>query len=331
LFANAAEILRVFEEEDGIPSLLGRIFRPLRGLNQTDTGTAPLTAQAEDLQDRSGQFAAAVRDYLDSLSFEPNEAEQIKRRYDFYEEIRRKYGDDLAAVRDTFEKLQAKLQWLKDLEYNDAQLRLQLEETEKELCVHAGKLTAARRKTAEGLKAVIERELKDLGITRVSFEARVAQEEFHKEGRDRVAFYISPNVGEDLKPLAQIVSSGEAARVMLALKRALVKVDPVPVLIFDEIDAQIGGRLGSVTGQKLKSLSENRQVLLITHLPQIAAFADKHFKVVKDVRDGRTLTQAVVLDRKERVDELAHMMSGDKKGPTALRHATEMLAEAGQA
>src|SRR3989338_7269974 len=103
-------------------------------------------------------------------------------------------------------------------------------------------------------------------------------------------FYISPNAGEDLKPLAEIVSSGEAARLMLALKKALIRVDPIPVLIFDEIDAQIGGLLGTITGKKLKELSSNRQVILITHLPQIASFADKHFKVVKKVVQGKTLT-----------------------------------------
>ncbi|MCK4262082.1 DNA repair protein RecN, partial [bacterium] len=134
--------------------------------------------------------------------------------------------------------------------------------------------------------------------------------------------------GEDLKPLQEIISSGEASRVMLALKKALTKVDPIPVLIFDEIDAQIGGRLGTVTGRKLKELSQDRQVILITHLPQIASFGDYHFKVSKKVRDNRTVVELGCLNGDGRVEELAKMMSGEKETQTAVKHAREMLAGA---
>jgi len=167
-----------------------------------------------------------------------------------------------------------------------------------------------------------------LGIAHVKFEARLDPVEFHAGGQDQVTFYISPNAGEDLKPLSEIVSSGEAARVMLALKKALIKVDPIPVLIFDEIDAQIGGRLGSVTGQKLKEISRNRQVILITHLPQIASFADAHFQVTKTVKDGRALTFVDALDKERRIKELAQMMSGKDESRIAVQHAKDMLAKA---
>ncbi|MCK5081919.1 MAG: DNA repair protein RecN, partial [Candidatus Omnitrophica bacterium] len=187
-----------------------------------------------------------------------------------------------------------------------------------------------RQKAAGTLKQTIEKELSELGIAKVKFEARVERDEFGVDGQDAVTFFISPNAGEDLKPLAQIVSSGEAARVMLALKKALIKVDPIPVLIFDEIDAQIGGRLGAVTGKKLREISGNRQVILITHLPQIASFADSHFKVVKAVKDGRAVTGVEVLDKEQRVDEIAKMMSGEKTSRISVEHAHDMLAKAGQ-
>ena len=156
----------------------------------------------------------------------------------------------------------------------------------------------------------------------------MALTDFHAAGQDHVVFYISPNAGEDLKPLSEIVSSGEAARLMLALKKALIKVDSVPVLIFDEIDAQIGGRLGTITGKKLKELSRTRQVILITHLPQIASFADTHFKVVKKVTAGRTITTVNPLNKEERVKELAEMMSGKSQSDIALSHAETLLADA---
>ncbi|HNX91426.1 MAG TPA: DNA repair protein RecN, partial [Candidatus Omnitrophota bacterium] len=179
------------------------------------------------------------------------------------------------------------------------------------------------------LKGTIEKELKELGIEHVQFECRIEKADLDENGQDRVVFYISPNAGEELKPLAEIVSSGEASRLMLALKKALTKVDPIPVLIFDEIDAQIGGRLGTVTGKKLKELSSERQVLLITHLPQIASFADKHLKVTKKVSNNHTSTVITCLDDEtSRVDEIAKMMSGDKSNDISLKHAKEMLAAA---
>jgi DNA repair protein RecN (Recombination protein N) len=179
------------------------------------------------------------------------------------------------------------------------------------------------------LQKTIEKELNELGFKSIAFEARFEKKPLSLTGVDDIAFYISTNAGESLKPLAQIVSSGEAARIMLAIKRALMKVDPVPVLIFDEIDAQIGGRLGTVIGTKLKEVAGHRQVILITHLPQIAAFAQTHFRINKVVDKGRTKTQIAVIDGKDKVNELAHMMAGDKMTDAAVKHAKEMLKEAG--
>ena len=138
-----------------------------------------------------------------------------------------------------------------------------------------------------------------------------------------------PQAPEALKPLAEIVSSGEAARVMLALKKALIEVDPIPVLVFDEIDAQIGGRLGTITGQKLKDIAGYRQVLLITHLPQIASFANIHLKVSKTVKGDRSVTHVTLLNAKERVVEIAQMMSGEDESVVSVKHARTMLSVAG--
>ncbi|MBU4333455.1 MAG: DNA repair protein RecN, partial [Candidatus Omnitrophica bacterium] len=194
----------------------------------------------------------------------------------------------------------------------------------------ADKITKQRQKTAVDLKKTVEKELSELGIKNVIFEGRIEKTDYHALGKDKVIFYISPNAGEELKPLAEIVSSGEAARVMLALKKALIKVDPVPVLIFDEIDAQIGGRLGSIIGQKLCDISKTRQVILITHLPQIASFANLHYKVNKFVKDGRTYTSVDRLDKRSRVAELAQMMSGEQESKIAIKHANDLLAKAGK-
>jgi len=155
--------------------------------------------------------------------------------------------------------------------------------------------------------------------------------DFVQSGADEVVFFISPNAGEELKPLSQIVSSGEAARMMLALKRALTEVDPIPVLVFDEIDAQIGGRLGTITGNKLQDLASGRQVILITHLPQIAAFGKQHFKVIKRILNKRTVTEVLPLRDKDRLEELAQMMDGEKQTKLSLEHARDMLESAQKA
>jgi len=192
----------------------------------------------------------------------------------------------------------------------------------------AGAISKKRKKTAKSLKETIEKELNELGIENVDFEVIFEKTNLSYLGFDKVDFYISPNAGEPLKPLAEIVSSGEAARVMLALKKALINVDPIPVLIFDEIDAQIGGRLGTITGAKLREISLNRQVILITHLPQIASFAQTHFKVTKRVDAGRTITKVECLNKGSRIDELAKMMSGKKASTISVKHAKELIEKA---
>lgn len=330
LYENAASLLAIFEnEENGVADLLRKAFGPMSALQQTDENTRSLNEQLIQMQELGENFISDLRHYTDSLSFEPDEAREIAQKFDAYQTILRKYGPSLEEAAAFCEEARHKYELLKDFEHNDARLKDTIASAEAELKKTAVQLTKARKKTAEQLKKTIEKELKDLGISHVIFEARIEPSDFHGEGADRVVFYISPNAGEDLKPMSEIVSSGEAARIMLALKKALTKVDPIPVLVFDEIDAQIGGRLGTVTGSKLKELSRDRQVLLITHLPQIASFADEHFKVAKEVAKGRTSIRVTALDKDARIDELAHMMDGENKGKISLTHAQDLLAQAG--
>ena len=269
-----------------------------------------------------------LRNYLDSLSFNPEKTKSINSQYDSYYEILRKYGPVLEDARKIYELTKKKYEILINLEYNDSKINEKIQILQKELKKTADKMTSKRKKTSKFLKDTIEKELKELGIKNIQFEVKLDKIEFNNKGQDRIVFNMSPNVGEELKPLAQIISGGESARVMLAIKKALTRVDPIPVLVFDEIDAQIGGRLGDITGKKLKELSDNRQVVLITHLPQIAAFSDHHFKVIKKVKDNRTIINVDLLDKNTRIEELAKMMSGEKESPIALKHAREMIGRA---
>ena len=316
------------DEEAGANALLRKAFSPLKSLTQIDEKSSNLIDQLSVIQDQSNDLVGQLNDYASSLSFDEQTAQTIHNQCDAYADIRRKYGPTLEDAQNFYTEAKTKLDLIKDFEHNDQKLRDTLKAQEKELAQIAQKMTKSRQKAAEDLKTTIESELKELGILHVKFEVRFEKIPFNADGHDRIVFYISPNAGEELKPLAQIVSSGEAARLMLALKKALIKVDPIPVLIFDEIDAQIGGRLGTITGKKLKELSSCRQVILITHLPQIASFADRHFKVSKSVKAGRAITEVLLLEGKKRVEEIAQMMSGTNTTKIALSHAQDMLTQA---
>ncbi|MCK4882498.1 MAG: DNA repair protein RecN [Candidatus Omnitrophica bacterium] len=327
----AGQLIQLLEGgQNGVSESIRQSFGPMRTLNKIDERTASLMGSLDQFQEINEQLLAELHDYTRGLSFDPQEAQEVNNRIDMYDDIKKKYGPTLADAKTFYEEIRQKYDLLMNLEHNDSELRQGLESLKKNLISEARKITKVRQKAAVALKQTIEKELSELGIAKVKFEARVEQSEFGNDGQDTITFFISPNAGEDLKPLAQIVSSGEAARVMLALKKALIKVDPIPVLIFDEIDAQIGGRLGTITGKKLREISGSRQVILITHLPQIASFADIHFKVVKFVKDGRALTTVEVLDKEQRVNEIAKMMSGEKTSRVSVEHAHDMLAKAGK-
>jgi DNA repair protein RecN (Recombination protein N) len=329
LFESTQAILTIFENPDyGLTDMIQKTFSPMRCLEQMDARAANLAEQLLRFQETGDQILDDLREYRDQLSFEPQEAQEKMRRYDIYEGLRRKYGPTIDEARAFLEGAQRKHNLLMDYDQHTTAIGDQIEKLRAQLQDLAKKLTAVRRKAASLLQKTMEKELKDLGIPHVTFEVRMTQGELRAKGQDEVVFFISPNMGEGLKPLSEIVSSGEAARVMLAMKRALMDADPIPTLIFDEIDAQIGGRLGQITGQKLKELSTARQVLLITHLPQIASFADRHFKVTKEAVAGRTYTRVLALKDDERIEELAQMMAGNAQSAISIKHAKDMLANA---
>lgn len=329
LYESVNQLIQLFENDpSGITENIRQAFGPLKALNDIDEKTSQWMDNLDQLQENSQQLLLDLKDYAESLCFEPSEAQEINKQCDIYENIKRKYGPTLEDAQNFYAKSKERYELLGNLDHNNSELQKQIHNAEKELKQIANKITKKRKEASLLLQNTIEKELTELGIIHVKFECRFQTQDLGPHGQDKVCFYISPNAGEDLKPLAEIVSSGESARVMLALKKALIKVDPIPVLVFDEIDAQIGGRLGTITGRKLREISRNRQVILITHLPQIASFADAHFKVEKIIKAGRSLTTISRLDAQTRVKEIAKMMSGDKTSHISVTHAEDMLVKA---
>lgn len=321
--------LNILDENDtNADAYLGEAVRDLKGLVKFDSSVEKIKADCESVQYSLQEVVGTLRDYREKLTFDPDRLRELEKKADLLEHLKRKYGGTLTKVLEFYREAKAKYDKLIDMDMTRRDLQKDLQALEPKLREAAIKFSEKRKKAGTLLKRAIESELKDLQIAHAEFEVKIGKTDFSAEGMDAVEFLARMNPGQPMVPIAKVISGGEASRVMLAMKKALMQVDPVPVLIFDEIDTNIGGRLGHITGQKLKSISEERQVLLVTHLPQIASFADRHIKVTKSVSKGRTLVQYQVLDGEEKVRELSQMMSGQQESDISRRHAEEMLSRA---
>lgn len=318
------------EGEDCVSDRLASGFRAWAEWARLDTTVEPLRKEMEAVQANVESLIRAVSDYRESLSFAPDRLREIDERLDGLELIKRKYGGSLGAALGYLEESRKKLDLLTNSEIHRKEMDGTREKMRAGLEKKSLELSKQRRKVIAGLNKKVSQELADLGIRHARFECRMEKGELGRDGADRIEFYASLNAGEDLKPAAHIASSGEASRIILALKRALMAVESAPTLIFDEIDANIGGRLGSVVGQKMKEIAAERQVFLITHLPQIASFADRHIKVKKTAQGKSTRVDYILLQGQERIRELAQMMSGEAETEISKVHAREMLKSAEQ-
>ena len=282
--------------------------------------------------------------YRNKLEYDPARLEFIRDRLGAIHSLRKKYGKDVNGLIDWREELKQKLEAGDSGQQNIAQLEKELPDLRRKFKQACLDISEKRKSAALKLKREILRHLHDLGLETTRFEISFALNEnsnswleiekakvsFDQTGFDRLEFLISPNPGEELKPLAKIVSGGELSRIMLALKSALAAKDKIPVLVFDEIDSGIGGGIAEAVGKKLKTLSKSHQILCITHLQQIASFADAHYKVEKKVEKGRTATTIKLLNSKERIEEIARMISGEKITPLAQKQASLMIEQAAQ-
>ncbi len=311
-------------EVPAITDLFGQVTVALHAIAQTDQEQADLAAEADGLADSLADLARRLRHYAETLEFDPQRLNEVEARLALIDNLKRKYGATIADILAYAARAQEELEAITHAEARIAALQKEIAALEADLASKALALSQKRRAAAERLAKSIEAELQDLSMPAARFAVdfrrrpdpeglplpegeRVA---FDERGIDRVEFLLAPNPGEGFKPLAKIASGGESSRLMLALKSVLALADPTPTLIFDEIDQGIGGRLGAVVGRKLHGLARHHQVLVITHLPQLAAYGDEHFHVEKHIHAGRTVTTVRRLDREARVRELAQMLGG---------------------
>ena len=303
-------------------------WQRLKEALKIDQTLAPLAAALESTLFQLEDIVSALRSYAEKIVFDPKLLEEISLRLDEIQRLKKKYGPTFEDVWRYKEKIEIEKRNLENGAEQISDLQKKVGELAAGAYLRAKDLSAKRKKVAKELSAKVKEELATLGMNRVRFHIEVQenpQGKLEEEGLDRVEFLISPNPGEELRPLIKIASGGELSRIMLAMKRILAEDYGVDSLVFDEVDAGIGGGMAEVVGRKLKEISREHQVFCITHLPQIASLADAHYKVSKKIQGGRTVVECQLLPEKEREEEIARMLGGVKITEKTLAHAREML------
>ncbi|MGH7773764.1 MAG: DNA repair protein RecN [Candidatus Binatia bacterium] len=332
----------LYEGENALVSRLGRYILRLRELANIDNG---LNDAIELLNSSLAQLEEAnsvLRRYSGRVQFDPSALEQLEDRLAEIHRLKRKYNGSIEEILKVQARVEGELKALDRGEEEIPAFERAFEESRRSAWQLAEALSLERQRVAKKFKKAMEEEVEHLGMPGTIFETRFQGAEegeddppfslggrrLREQGMDQVEFYFSPNPGEEVKPLAKIASGGELSRLMLAIKSLVLTKGDIPTLLFDEVDAGIGGRVAEIVGKKLKKVATSQQVICVTHLPQIAALADSHYLVLKDVVKGRTFTEVSRLNDKERIAEVARMLGGVKITEKTKRHAEEMVKSA---
>ena len=330
--SNAAKLLELSqgalgllsENEQSLLTQTGALGRVLHDLQRIDAGAAPLVELHEQASATLRELSGALVDYADRIDLDPGRLQELEERLNLLHSLRRKYGATLAGVMAFGADAKEKLQTLEARDEELARLNGALQKLDAELARAGRELSAARRKLIPKLSKAVGRELNALGFQQSQFDVALTTTlQITASGADAIEFQFAPNPGEPARPLRAIASSGEMARVMLALKTVLAAEDEVPVLVFDEVDANVGGETANAVGEKMRQIAAQHQVLCITHLAPVAAQATAHFVVSKEIKAGRTVSQIGQIHKMHRIEELARMLGG--QSAAALKHAESLL------
>jgi len=339
--SNAAKLLQLShtaidmlsENESSLLSQAGIVGRTLQELQRVDASAASLLSLHEETVAGFRELQAELSRYAGKLEVEPARLAQLEERLNLIQSLKRKYGATVPEILAFGEQARRKLGSLEQRETELARLHAEIQKIDSDILKTGQELTAKRRKIIPRLSKTVSEQLSELGFKQSRFDvllSSAASEEFpHHDlriashGFDSIEFQFAPNPGEPPRPLRGIASSGELARVMLALKTVVADQDQIPVLVFDEVDANVGGETANVVGEKMQEIAKKRQVLCITHLPQVAAPASAHFVATKETKAGRTISEIKLLDKKARVVELTRMLGGQTEA--ARKHAEALL------
>ena len=322
------------EDRDGACSLIAQAEGEVQGVSSISPELGELSEKLTALRCAADDAADTLRDLSRSFDFSPGELDQVEERLDLLYRLRKKYGptvEDMLAYLDRCRKELDQIQYADD---TLARLEKDLKKAQKEAVRRGESLSQARREAAGALQARVQEELRQLDMPKVQFQTEFTpkggEAGMDETGLDEVQFLMSANLGEALKPIQKVASGGELARIMLALKNVLAEGDQIGTLVFDEVDTGVSGRAAQKVAEKMAQVARGKQVLCVTHLPQIAAMADTHFSVQKGEREGRTYTRLERLDRSQRREELARLIGGASITPSLLESAEELLRQAEQ-
>ena len=332
----------LYGDDGAAASRIHQALAALREAARADATLAPQVIRLETLAAEAEDSARDLLRYGEALTADSARLEDIEQRLHLIASLKRKYGATITDVLEAGERLRAELEQITDRESYLSGLAARVAALETEVGAEAAKLSAARSVQAATLSELVNRELADVGLPDVTFGVSLVREAaedglplddgaryaYTRDGIDRIVFTVATNPGEPMRPLAEIASGGETSRIVLAVKSALKRADPVPSLVFDEIDMGVGARSGDGVGRKLSDLAEFHQVICITHLPQIACFADTHYRLVKETVSGRAVTTVARIDGEARVAELAAMLGAASAGEVMTQGAGELLAQA---
>ncbi|MGR3173093.1 MAG: DNA repair protein RecN [Candidatus Scalindua sp.] len=329
----------LYESDNSIISRLKEIANELSKIKDIDNSFEnPLEVCNQSLFQLE-DVAITLGKCVEGHDFDPERLEQIEDRIEAIHRLKGKYGETIEDILSYCKESKSKLEQLLKENEDLGSTEKELEKLRRSVIDSGKKLTQLRKKAGTKLSTLVKKELSELGITNGRFDIDIATidmtktdqfnlENSNRSGFDHIEFMFSSNLGEELKPLRKIASGGEISRIMLALKRHLASADQTPVLIFDEIDANIGGRMGRIIGEKLRLVSQSHQVICITHLPQIASYAEQHFKVNKFARNNKTFVTIDILSNKECLEEIAEMIRGTEKTEVTRKQAKEMIDDA---
>ncbi len=327
LLERASSAERSLAAEDGAADALGAASAELRAAGEVDPGAEELAARAFELSAAATELAVEVRGYRERLELDPARLQEVRERIDALDALRRKYGNGEEEVLAFGDRARESLDALAGVEQERERAAAEVAERTERVGALATVVSDGRARAVPELSQALQRELGELGMEGASIEVTlVPNPELTSGGAEHAAFVFSGGPGQPAQPLAKVASGGELSRTMLACRSVLVDLDDVPTLIFDEVDAGIGGQAGVAVGRRLANLALGRQVVVVTHLPQIASFADRHIRVRKD--DGTASIE--VLDDAQRVEELSRMLAGLPGSEAAAAHAEELLSEAGR-
>jgi DNA repair protein RecN (Recombination protein N) len=317
------------EEDNSLLSQTGSLGRTLQELQRLDAGAGPLAVLHEQTVTALGELQTELSRYTDRVELDPVRLRELEERLNLVHSLKRKYGATLAEVIAFGDEAARKLQSLEQRDEELNRLNAALAKLDSEILRAGQELSAQRRKLIPQLSKAVVKQLAALGFQQSKFDVAITTADSPHAARpaphglDEIEFQFAPNPGEPPRPLRAIASSGEMARVMLALKTVLAAVDEIPVLVFDEVDANVGGETANAVGEKMLQIAKQRQVLCITHLAPVAAHSDAHYVVSKQVKAGRTISEIALLEKKERVTELARMLGGQSEA--ARQHAEALL------